>query len=54
MTENEQLWADYERATKKLKGMSKQGGGAENDFAAAYQALVKAGLAQQLRGKYRG
>jgi hypothetical protein len=49
-------WATFDAAARKVKGqlIAKSGGaGAENDYADAYQALVRDGLAQQLRGKYR-
>jgi hypothetical protein len=52
MTPQEQaLVAKYEAATKKL-GPSGQNG--EKEFRDAYQKLVRAGLAQQIRLKYRG
>jgi hypothetical protein len=50
MTEYEKaLWSKYDAATKKL-GPS----GVEQEFNVAYQNLVKAGLAQQIKKKYRG
>jgi hypothetical protein len=49
-------WAEFDAASRKVKGqlISKSGGaGAENAYADAYQALVRDGLAMQLRGRYR-
>lgn len=54
--ENEQLWRAFEAASKRLKQATPTnngGAGNENAYAAAYQRLVQAGLAPQLRGKYR-
>lgn len=51
--------AVYEDATRKLRGnilngpFGLQGRGYEAAYATAYQGLVKAGLALQLKGKYR-
>ena len=52
-TEDEQkLKSKYDIAAKKIRD-TKGGSQAEAEFVQAYQALVKAGLAQQLKGKYR-
>ena len=58
MTEEEikTLWAAFEAASRKVKqqlGLKSGGGGAENEYSTAYQALVRAGLVSQLRGKLR-
>ena len=59
MPESDALFAAYEEALRKLanggKGLSfqQQGAAAEARYAQAYQALVRAGLAPQLRKKYR-
>lgn len=50
------LWADFDNASRKVKGqliMKSGGSGAENAYAETYQVLVREGLAQQLRGRYR-
>lgn len=47
------LWQALESARKKLTIGGKAGAGNENTYAEAYQRLVRAGLAAQLRGKYR-
>jgi hypothetical protein len=50
MTEFEKsLWSKYDQAAKKLGP-----NGVEQEFYIAYQSLVKAGLAQQIKKKYRG
>ena len=51
--EAEKLWSEYESAMKSIKSISK-GQGVEKKYGMAYQALVKAGLAPQIRKKYRG
>lgn len=46
----------FERASRKVKqclGLKSGGAGAETDYSVAYQGLVRANLAPQLRGKYR-
>jgi hypothetical protein len=45
------LLVQYESATKRLSSL---GPTAEKEFRDAYQKLVRAGLAQQIRLKYRG
>jgi hypothetical protein len=52
-SEKEKLWSEYESALKSIKSISK-GQGVEKKYGMAYQALVKAGLAPQIRKKYRG
>jgi len=52
LTPQEQLLITrYESATKKLGPSGPNG---EKEFRDAYQNLVRAGLAQQIRLKYRG
>jgi hypothetical protein len=57
MNETEKkLFDKYETASKKIKAQMnspKGGSQAENEFAIAYQKLVQAGLAQQIKKKYR-
>lgn len=49
------LWNAYHTARRKVDG-AKAGKmqGDENQIGLTYQALVKAGLAQQIKRKYRG
>lgn len=50
------LISQYEVASKKIKqqlNSPKGGSQAENEFSIAYQNLVKAGLAGQIKKKYR-
>lgn len=48
------LWSSYRKAWKDLQGaQGKSAQGKEVAYGLAYQALVRAGLAPQLRGKYR-
>lgn len=57
MENEEKLRSAYEAASKKIKAQlnSPKGGvQAENEFDIAYQNLVKAGLALQIKKKYRG
>jgi hypothetical protein len=52
LTPQEQaLVAKYDAAAKKLGPSGPNG---EKDFRDSYQSLVRAGLAQQIRLKYRG
>lgn len=54
--EHERLRSAYETASKKIKAqMNSPKGGtqAEAEFKIAYQNLVKAGLALQIKKKYR-
>lgn len=56
MTEDEKqsLRSAYNAAWKRLQGSGgKSAQGAEAAYGQAYQALVKAGLAPQIRRKYR-
>jgi len=50
--EKRRLWDRFDAVSKKMKD-SKTGGQAEMDYAIAYQDLVKAGLAQQIKKKRR-
>jgi hypothetical protein len=53
---NADLHRRFEAATARVHEQLhlRQGGqAAENEYSAAYQALVKAGLAPQLRARYR-
>lgn len=50
--EKEKLFAEMESASKAIKAVNK-GQGTETKYGLAYQALVKAGLAPQLKRKYR-
>jgi hypothetical protein len=53
----ERLWRQLDTASASLRRglpMSKGGAKAEQAYSSAYQALVQAGLAPQLRRKYRG
>ncbi len=53
----QQLWREFDVISAKLARalpMSKGGAKTENAYDSAYQALVQAGLAPQLRWKYRG
>lgn len=49
--QEQQLLSKYDAASKKLGPSGPTG---EKEFRDAYQALVKAGLAMQIRKKYRG
>ena len=52
--EQQKLISAYNAAAKRLNGASgKSASGVEAAYGEAYQALVKAGLAPQLKGKYR-
>jgi len=54
--EHERLWNAYEATAKKIKAQlnsPKGGTQAESEFKIAYQNLVKAGLAMQIKKKYR-
>ena len=52
--EADRLWRDLEAARKTRDNAAGKGGsGAENKYGQAYQMLVKAGLAPQVRHKYR-
>jgi hypothetical protein len=54
--DNNKLLDKYEIASKKIKqqlNSPKGGSSAEAEYSAAYQALVKAGLAMQIKKKYR-
>jgi hypothetical protein len=55
LTDAEQkLVSAFNAAQKRLSGSTgKAAGGIENEYGASYQALVKAGLAPQLRQKHR-
>jgi hypothetical protein len=50
--EKEKLFFEMEQASKAIKAVNK-GQGTETKYGLAYQALVKAGLAPQLKRKYR-
>lgn len=56
MTDDEKrrLWSAYDAAVKKIQ-TGKAGGSAgfEKEYADSYQRLVAAGLAMQIRQKYR-
>lgn len=49
------LWAEFNSASAAVKttGAAKTSGGVEQRYAIAYQKLVRAGLAPQIRAKYR-
>jgi hypothetical protein len=52
--EIDRLWSDYRAAWKRLSGASgKSAQGAEKAYGQAYQALVRAGAAPQIKAKYR-
>ena len=52
--EKRRLWSAYDTAIKKIaSGKAGASGGLEGDYAVAYQKLVAAGLALQLKKKYR-
>jgi len=50
--ERDSLLSDMETASKNIKTVNK-GQGVEKKYGMAYQALVKAGLAPQIKKKYR-
>jgi len=53
--EKRRLWSSYDAAIKKIAaGKAGASGGYEREYGIAYQKLVAAGLAQQIRKKYRG
>ena len=56
MSETEDLWRNFEKASKELKYCAggKPGFSAEKKYGQAYMALVKAGEAPRLKQKYRG
>jgi hypothetical protein len=48
------LWSSYDAAIKKIaSGKAGASGGFEDEYAKAYQRLVAAGLAMQIKRKYR-
>lgn len=51
----DEAWSAFNSASAKLKQAlpTKAGGGLETTYATAYQGLVRAGLAQQLKKRYR-
>jgi hypothetical protein len=54
--ENDRLLSHFEAASRKIKqqlNSPKGGGQSEAEYTVAYQNLVKAGLALQLKKKYR-
>jgi hypothetical protein len=52
--EKDKLFSAYRAARKRLDGASgKSANGVEKAYGDAYQALVRAGLAPQLRARYR-
>lgn len=52
--EKRRLWSAYDAAIKKISaGKAGASGGYEREFGIAYQRLVAAGLAQQIRKRYR-
>lgn len=52
--EAERLWSAYATAMKKIaSGKAGASGGLEREYGKAYQRLVAAGLARQIRKKYR-
>jgi hypothetical protein len=52
--EQQKLVSAFNAAAKRLNGSSgKSASGIESAYGEAYQALVKAGLAPQLKAKYR-
>lgn len=52
--EADRLWSSYRAAAKRINGSSgKSAAGVEKEYGQAYQALVRAGLAPQLKAKYR-
>lgn len=56
-SEQERLRGSFEAASRKIKqqlNSPKGGTQAEAEYSNAYQSLVKAGMAQQLKKKYRG
>lgn len=56
MTQDEidRLWATYRAVSKRLNGASgKSAAGVEKEYGQAYQALVRAGVAPQLKARYR-
>jgi len=55
MVNVENLWAAFNTASKRLMQIKgTQGNQLEHEYARAYQALVRAGVCQQIRKKYRG
>lgn len=48
------LLSRYEIASKKMKEAKPADSPSEYEYGAAYQELVKAGLAMQIKKKYRG
>ena len=48
-----QLLNKFDAASRKVKEVKPAENDAENSYALTYQALVKAGLAPQIRKKYR-
>lgn len=53
--EHKVLWDRFNAASAKIRrcmAMKNGGIGAENEYAAAYESLVKAGLQRALRPKY--
>lgn len=51
-TEEERLWSRFNDAAKRNND-PKAGAGGSNAYSIAYQQLVKAGLAQQIKKKFR-
>jgi hypothetical protein len=56
MNEQERrLWSAYDAAIKRIaSGKAGASAGLEREYALAYQKLVAAGLALQIKKKYRG
>ena len=54
--DHDRLLSNFEAASKKVRqalGAKQGGAAAESQYGDAYQALVRAGLAPQIRKKYR-
>ena len=52
----EKLYSQYDEASRRVRQgftTAKGGGGAEQAYSIAYQNLVKQGIAQQIKKKYR-
>lgn len=52
-SEQQRLLANFDAASRKMKEARPGDNASENEYSKAYQRLVKAGLALQIKKKYR-
>ncbi len=51
--ESDALWSKFDSASRNMKAAKPADKTSEREYSLAYQALVKAGLAIQIKKKYR-